>query len=135
MLQPVSNPGTFPVPPNQQGYNPHQPTAAQPYFVPPAHEGFAPPAMPGDAQQLSPAVPQPMNALYPAPTAPPPPATIPEEADETQYDEIWVAKAKEIVAQTQDDPYRQSRAISKLRADFLKARYNKDIKIVEDSAA
>ena len=40
----------------------------------------------------------------------------------------WVQKAKEIVAHTIGDPYTQNKEINKIKADYIKKRYNKDIK-------
>jgi hypothetical protein len=45
----------------------------------------------------------------------------------------WVVKAKEIVAKTKDDPYRQNQEMSKVKADYLKKRYNKDLRLSEDT--
>lgn len=44
----------------------------------------------------------------------------------------WVEKAKEIVERTRHDPYVQNREITKMKADYMKKRYNKDIRIPED---
>jgi hypothetical protein len=41
----------------------------------------------------------------------------------------WVEKAKEIVEQTKGNPYLQNTEISRTKADYLKKRYNKDLKI------
>lgn len=43
----------------------------------------------------------------------------------------WVEKAKTIVNQTKDDPYKQNKAINKMKADYIKKRYNKDIQVSE----
>ncbi|HSW85801.1 MAG TPA: hypothetical protein VLF79_04335 [Candidatus Saccharimonadales bacterium] len=43
----------------------------------------------------------------------------------------WVDKAKAIVAQTKDDPHLQNQEITKVKTDYLKKRYNKDIKLVD----
>ncbi|NBU33931.1 hypothetical protein EB118_02545 [bacterium] len=40
----------------------------------------------------------------------------------------WVQKAKAIVAHTTGDPYTQNKEINKIKADYIKKRYNKDIK-------
>ena len=45
----------------------------------------------------------------------------------------WVLKAKAIVTQTRDDPYKQNREMSKVKADYLKKRYNKDLKLSEET--
>lgn len=44
----------------------------------------------------------------------------------------WVNKAKDVVKKTSSDPFEQERQVSKLQADYLKKRYNKDIKIPND---
>lgn len=43
----------------------------------------------------------------------------------------WVSKAKNIIRQTKDDPYTQNKELSKVKADYVKARYNKDVKLSE----
>lgn len=52
--------------------------------------------------------------------------------DNDLIEKEWVSKAKQIVDQTKDDPYNQNKQIVRLRADYLKKRYNKDVKIQED---
>src|SRR5258708_40197568 len=44
-------------------------------------------------------------------------------------DQEWVDRAMEIVERTNTDPYLQSREISKIKAQYIKARYSKEIKI------
>jgi hypothetical protein len=53
-------------------------------------------------------------------------------ADETALDLEWVGKAREIVERTHADPYIQSRELSRAKAQYIKARYNKEVKISED---
>ncbi len=43
----------------------------------------------------------------------------------------WVEKAKAIVNHTKDDPHRQSKEINKMKADYIKKRYNKDVQVSE----
>ena len=50
---------------------------------------------------------------------------VAEDADLIEKE--WVQKAKDIVAQTHGDPYRQNKEINKIKADYIKKRYNKDI--------
>jgi len=45
----------------------------------------------------------------------------------------WVDKAKEIVERTKDNPFAQSNEMNKVKADYLKKRYNKELKLTEDS--
>lgn len=47
-------------------------------------------------------------------------------------DEEWVNKAKAIVERTKDDPFTESKELSKTKADYLRIRYNKQIKVAED---
>jgi hypothetical protein len=39
----------------------------------------------------------------------------------------WVEKAKVIVSQTRDDPYKQKNEMSKFKSDYIKKRFNKTI--------
>lgn len=56
----------------------------------------------------------------------------PQMADDNDLiEKEWVMKAKQIVLATKEDPYTQNREMSKFKADYLKKRYNKDIKIEE----
>ncbi len=59
-------------------------------------------------------------------------ADAPAEDVDTAFDEEWVGKAREVIARTHDDPYAQSQALGKLKAQYIKARYNKDIKIGDE---
>jgi hypothetical protein len=43
----------------------------------------------------------------------------------------YVGKAKMIIDQTKTDPYIQSRELSKVKAEFIKKQYGKDIKLSE----
>lgn len=44
----------------------------------------------------------------------------------------WVLRAKAIVDRTRQDPYQQNKEVEKMKADYLKKRYNKEIKLTED---
>lgn len=41
----------------------------------------------------------------------------------------WVEKAKRIISGTTDDPYKQNIEINKVKAEYLKKRFNKEVKI------
>lgn len=43
----------------------------------------------------------------------------------------WVDKAKRIVSATKADPHQQETEVSKLQADYLLKRYNKNVKLTE----
>jgi hypothetical protein len=63
----------------------------------------------------------------------PVPAATPATADDTDLiEKEWVIKAKQIVEQTRDDPYRQNNEMHKIKAEYIKKRYNKEIKLVDN---
>lgn len=43
----------------------------------------------------------------------------------------WVDKAKAIVNSTRNDPHSQNDEMNRFKADYMKKRYNKDIKLSE----
>ena len=51
-----------------------------------------------------------------------------EAADAEVIEPEWVNKAKKIVAETHQNPHLQVRQMNILKADYMKKRYNKDIK-------
>lgn len=58
--------------------------------------------------------------------------STPAIADDTDLiEKEWVEKAKEIVGKTRNDPYLQNQEINKVKADYLKKRYNKDVTLAE----
>lgn len=60
-------------------------------------------------------------------------ATMPIIADDADLiEKEWVLKAKEIVARTKHDPYQQNKEVERVKADYMKKRYNKEIKLTED---
>lgn len=55
--------------------------------------------------------------------------SVPQIADDTDLiEKEWVDKAKLIVARTVHDPRQQSIEMNSMKADYLKKRYNKEIK-------
>lgn len=81
------------------------------------------------------------------PTAPTPPVAnnttttlptvvIPDTPDIAEDVDLieteWVNKAKKIVDETKDDPRQQKRQVSALKADYMKKRYGKDMKLSDD---
>jgi hypothetical protein len=53
-------------------------------------------------------------------------------ADDEVIEQEWVQKAKQIVLRTKEDPYSQEKEIGRLQADYIKKRYGKEIKLIED---
>ena len=61
------------------------------------------------------------------------PSDTPLVADDVDLiEKEWVHKAKEIVERTKQDPFLQNKEIGRLRADYMKKRYDKDIKLQKD---
>jgi hypothetical protein len=56
----------------------------------------------------------------------------PQIADDNDLiEKEWVAKAKQIIATYKSDPYNQSKEMTEFKADYMKKRYNKVIKVDE----
>jgi hypothetical protein len=85
------------------------------------------------AQQVP--MPQAPPTAQPNPSAGAPAnAATPQIADDTDLiEKEWVIKAKEIVSKTARDPHLQNREINRFKAEYLKKRYNKDLKLSEDT--
>ena len=63
-------------------------------------------------------------------------STTPLIADDVDViEKEWVAKAKEIVIKTRDDPHAQSNQLMIFRHDYMKKRYGKEIKMPDEQAA
>lgn len=59
-------------------------------------------------------------------------ADSPANADDNDLiEQEWVIKAKAIVERTHDDPYLQNKEINKFKADYIKKRYKREIKVNE----
>lgn len=59
-------------------------------------------------------------------------AGLPEEANDIDLiEKEWIVKAKQIVAHTINDPYHQQAAISQMKAEYMRKRYNKAVKGAE----
>mgnify|MGYP007068867546 CR=1 FL=1 len=80
---------------------------------------------PPPAQAPTHQVPQ-NNVGFPVPNTP----AIADDADLIEKE--WVDKAKEIVARTRHDPYMQNKEVELMKADYMRKRYNKEVKITED---
>lgn len=47
--------------------------------------------------------------------------------DDDLIEKEWVDKAKKIIAETRDDPYRREREISKLQVEYIRKRYGRTV--------
>lgn len=52
-------------------------------------------------------------------------------ADDDLIEKEWVDKAKKIIAETSDDPYRREQAVGQLQREYLRKRYGKEIGVSE----
>lgn len=55
-----------------------------------------------------------------------------EATDSDLIEKAWVKTAKAIIEQTREDPYKQNKEITKVKAEYVKKRYNRDIKINDE---
>ena len=90
-----------------------------------------PQAAPGPALQPMPSSPAVSNSA-PAPVPQVQDMPTVQSDDENAIDQEWTNKAREIVEKNRTDPYLLSKEISKIKSQYIKVRYNKDIKTVED---
>lgn len=99
-------------------------------------------SLPGELPPIAPPMPAPIAATHQAPAATAPPivpvsqpavatATAPPDDTSDDLDQEWVHKAKAIVEKTKHDPHLESNELSKVKADYLKIRYNKQLKVAE----
>lgn len=106
-----------------------QGTERNPEYLPPVQANQNNPT--GQQQQNMPThanpMPQPQDGATSAPQASLS-TNAPAIADDVDLiEKEWVEKAKEIVEKTRDNPYLQNKAISEIKADYIKKRYNKDV--------
>ncbi len=93
-------------------------------------------------EQRSEAAPAVASPVLPPPVVVPEPQIAPSDgaaaapaADDTPLvandddliEKEWVDKAKKIIVQTKDDPYRREQEVGKLQADYLRKRYGKEL--------
>lgn len=96
--------------------------------APPPAAANQPDPISAAAVALPPAAPVTMGADDAASTTSDTPA-IADDADLIEKE--WVLKAKQIVERTKEDPYDQNKQLNVFKADYMKKRYNKTIKLSE----
>lgn len=62
------------------------------------------------------------------------PAADHSAKDIERIEPIWVDKAKAVIAQTREDPYKQKSEMSRVKAEYIQKRFNKQVKTDEASA-
>lgn len=101
----------------------------------PAAPEIAPAAPAAQAVRATPAIPMPFPPT--APVNPPADdvssatagAAVPVMDDQDLIEKEWVHKAKQIVERNRDDPYKQSEELTVFKAEYMKKRYGKSIKL------
>jgi hypothetical protein len=138
-MNPSNEAGGLPVPgsgqaagstPNDQNFPP-PPAPAAPGIVPPSGQDAAAANVPSMTLPLPPnpgqnPVPKATQSDVQATTQA---ATPPVVDDGDLIEKEWVNKAKQIVEKNRNDPYKQSEELTVFRADYMKKRYNKNIKL------
>ncbi|HEY5152453.1 MAG TPA: hypothetical protein VII55_00605 [Candidatus Saccharimonadales bacterium] len=127
-------PAMEPMPPGTGGSEtvplgpaPERAPAGAERFVAPGPPPASPiPTIPLPSSQAAPLMPlAPVDDA--AATSPSLPAAGDDDGD--LIEKAWVDKAKQIVERTRDDPHKQSEAITVFKADYMKKRYGKTIKL------
>lgn len=105
------------------------PNSTEPQMTPAAAP--APDPMVASAGQSSQPVSQPLsNSSQPTAATPTTEGENPQIADDVDViEKEWVEKAKKIVSSSKSDPHQLEKEVSKLQADYLMKRYNKQIKL------
>ncbi len=87
------------------------------------------------ATQAAPAVPAPLPSVpQQQSTSTNDDSTNPTVAsDEDKIEKEWVDKAKKVVAETKEDPHKQSYEVSKMQVDYLNKRFGKQLNLPNDS--
>ena len=118
----------------------YAPNIERPLVLPPNPETQV-----GSAERLeqrgetssAPAQTMPVLPVLPAVPAPTPlptqPSGVPADDlplvanDDDLIEKEWVDKAKKIIIDTKDDPYRREKEVSRLQADYLRKRYGREL--------
>jgi hypothetical protein len=110
-----------------------QGSEVNPEFLPPVSNQQNPQPQPAaQATQTQPLVPPPATPTATGATTQQSSHANPVLAEDVDLiEKEWVDKAKAIVNHTKDDPYRQNHEINKMKADYIKKRYNKDVQVSE----
>lgn len=121
----------FELPPVPAGRETGVDTGAE---VLPAQESSVGQRQPASSGQLVPAASIPVPPSIPVPTTYQPSSVSTDDGDggltAAEIDRIekeWVDKAKSIVARTHDDPFEQNNEMSKVKAEYIKKRFNRTI--------
>lgn len=113
------------------------PTAMDPMEKAPAGAEQAPSPEPTNQPTTTVPVSIPLPTPPLMPTAPPQSGVatttqvsiLSADDDSDLIEKEWVDRAKQIVERNRDDPYKQSEELTVFKADYMKKRYNKTVKL------
>ncbi len=54
-------------------------------------------------------------------------------SDDDLIEKEWVERAKKVLVETKDDPYRREQEVSRLQADYLLKRYGRELGALRDN--
>jgi|SRR5665213_1908238 len=128
-------PAMEPLPPTSNNRE-NVPLGSRPEASPAYAESLPTPKLPSAGSSI-PTIPLPMSQASPVTPIDPAtsnsvsttPVASPIVDDGDLIEKAWVDKAKQIVERTRDDPHKQSEAITVFKADYMKKRYGKTIKL------
>lgn len=120
-LRPAMNPGEKP------GFSGGEQLPAAPEMASPAPVTQSIPTAPAIPMPFPPAAPAspPANDVSGATAS----TTVPVMDDQDLIEKEWVNKAKQIVERNREDPYKQTEELTVFKAEYMKKRYGKTIKI------
>ncbi len=52
---------------------------------------------------------------------------LPTNKDEDLIEKVWVEKAKKIISQTKDDPYKREENVTDLKVNYLRKRFGREL--------
>lgn len=87
--------------------------------------GSAVPNLPGNVPTMQPPALSPAHIDHHS-------SQITQDDHTDELDKEWISKAKLIVEQTKNDPFTQSKEVGRVKADYLRIRFNKHIKLGSD---
>lgn len=112
----------------------HQPVTSEKSSVRTEHmpvSGFSIPQVQTAVPIPAPMPPQSVSPSTPSATTSTNSAAPATAADNDLIEKEWIVGAKRIVENTKEDPRIQSNQLSRYKADYMKKRYNKELKVAD----
>lgn len=120
----VSSPST--------AYSQPVPSPIQPQPMPGAFSSPLQSGAPAPAPVVSPAGFAGVNPQIAAPIASGPGALDDGDLEVSVDDEVWISRAKRVIAETKGNPHRQTQLIQHLRSQYLKQKFGRQVGMERD---